>query len=83
MLIKATDKPLRIDFRVEGKVYSENMEAGHFDSANRTTYPFDSATIQVGETWDSKSHDGAKETIHVIRIVELGGNAQETEQTAP
>jgi hypothetical protein len=75
MKITATNTALRIDFRVSGKLYSMPNEG-----SDTGAYPFDSATIQPGETWDSSG--GSSDNVSVIRVVELGGAAVDEVQHA-
>lgn len=78
MQITATDKPLRVDYRVAGKTYNQSAEpSGPYNNDTASTYPFDSADLQPGETLNVSG--GTK----VIRIVETGGIAiVETETPA-
>lgn len=64
MKITATTTRLRADYRLAGKVYNENAEAGVFDDGQRTTYPFDSTDIEVGQSFDLPA--GAD----LVRVVE-------------
>lgn len=71
MKITATTATLRIDYRIQGKFYNQgSLPEGTVpqNGAERSDYPFDSAEVQPGESWES---NGAE----VIRVVELGGNA--------
>lgn len=70
MKITADNVDLRVDYRAPGRVYNESMEGGHFDTGDRTTYPFDSELVTAGSTWSPPA--GSK----VVRIVEMGGNAE-------
>lgn len=71
MKITATNATLRVDYRIAGKFYNQgSLPEGTVpqNTAERSDYPFDSAEVQPGESWDSNGAD-------VLRVVELGGNA--------
>lgn len=53
MIITATDKRLRVDFRVAGKQYADPSETGPAeDSAERSTAPFDSQDVEIGASFN-------------------------------
>lgn len=70
MQIKATTKPLRVDYRVAGKRYNENSEGGHYNNDTASTYPFDSVDLAVDGPGVELSDDTT-----VVRIVRVGGLA--------
>ncbi|CDN87314.1 hypothetical protein BN948_01734 [Hydrogenophaga intermedia] len=77
MIITATSQPLRVDYRVQGKTYSENMEGdASKDTAEGTVYPFDSKEVAPGEAYPVPGN------ADVLRIVRLGGAAQPNAQDA-
>lgn len=76
MQITATNKPLRVDYRVKGKTYSEGSEQGHYDEGDRSTWPFDSVELAVGQSINLGEGDT------LVRVTPLGDAAQPVEQPA-
>lgn len=53
MRITATDKRLKVAYRLAGRYYNHTASEGEvFDTGDRTSFPFDEADIEVGETWE-------------------------------
>jgi len=53
MKITATTVRIRVDYRIDGKFYSQgSQEEPSFDDGARTSYPFDSKDLEVGESFD-------------------------------
>ena len=68
MLITATNRPLRVDYKINGKFYnpSEASEGQpQTNSDTHSTFPFDSQELQPGESFNRTDAE-------VIRVVELG-----------
>jgi len=77
MLITATDKPLRVDYKINGKFYNNggNPEGGVPQNTDtHSDYPFDDATLQPGESFN-------KANVEVVRVVELGIGGDAAPQT--
>lgn len=71
MLITATNKPLRVDFKINGKFYGKPTEGETAPAINTDTeseFPFDSVELKPGENFN-------KTDVSVLRVVELGDNA--------
>ena len=51
MEIKATDKALRVDYRLAGKTYGAPQAGAPEDSPTSTTFPFESTDVQPGQTF--------------------------------
>lgn len=53
MKVTATNVRVRVDYRTEGKFYSQgSQEEPSFDDGARTSYPFDSKDLEVGESFE-------------------------------
>lgn len=76
MKITADKFPVRVDYKVPGKLYNAGNDIdAPFTNAEASSYPFDSQEVAVGETFDSSGHD-------VVRVVELNG-AEQADDGAP
>lgn len=74
MKIVATDKRLRVDFKVKGKQYDPSAASeGQPGTNNATysTYPFDSVDVEIGKEFDQSGVD-------VVRVVEYTEHAEQS-----
>lgn len=63
MKITATEKPVRVDYRDPARQYNVNPD-NDVDTPTETNHPFDSVTLQPGESWEPAGRE-------FIRAVEL------------
>ncbi len=71
MLITATDKPLRVDYRKDGKFYNQGaLPEGKVpeNTPEKSDFAFDSVELAPGENFNMTA-------VHVVRVVELGDDA--------
>ena len=53
MKVTATNFRVRVDYRIDGKFYSDgSQEEVSFDDGERTSYPFDSKDLEIGESFE-------------------------------
>lgn len=63
MKVTATNARLRVDYRATGKFYNAgSSEEAPFNTASRSSYPFDSKDLEIGESFEV---DG-----ELVRVVE-------------
>ncbi len=75
MIVKATTKRLRVDYRTVGKFYNQgSFPEGDapVNTAEKSDFPFDSIDVEVGHSFDT-------EGVELVRVVEY----TETPESAP
>ena len=71
MKIVATNHPVRVDYRIPGKTYSEGGHEGEpFNTDERSSYPFDSVEIAPGQEFVGQG-------FQVVNAVELVGASEQ------
>jgi hypothetical protein len=54
MKVQATDRKLKVAYRLAGKYYGQNglgEGSEQFDNGTHTSYPFDEVDVEVGTEW--------------------------------
>lgn len=72
MRVTATNKPLRVDYRLAGRSYNNtNGDIGDAQETDtRTAAPFDSMHLAVGQSADFE------DDTDVVRVISTGDNPQ-------